>query len=285
VLIGAATGASIAAITGNDIATGALTGAVSAAAFYGAGTLIEGIRVSASMAAVTEAGATNEYAMAAAYQQSVSSLGAASIHAGAGVVSGGVNAAITGSDIGMGALTGGISGGIASGAGNYIPDDFASQFAGRSFVGGITGGITTELSGGDFGEGFVTGAWTAGYAYTFNCSSYRLIQLLEKGGHRVLRYLSKKEAIQARRAGHNVVSETRSEAKALEIAANNGDKTSVRRDIGHSLRNGDTECLIIRQTGLMGIRSGAYRLPVLYSTAFADSRPIWRYGCRIEHVV
>jgi len=182
VVIGAAIGAGVAATTGGDIATGALTGAVSAAAFYGAGTLIEGIRVSASMAAVTEAGAISEYAMAAAYQQSVSSLGAASIHAGAGALAGGVNAAITSDDVAKGAAVGGISSGLGTLSGGLIRDDFGSQLVGRSLIGGVSGGISSTIYGGNFGKGFRQGAMMAGFAVLFNEGADRAWLVIQAGG-------------------------------------------------------------------------------------------------------
>ena len=162
VAIGAAAGASYAAITGGDIATGALTGAVSAACFYAAGGIIGAYGLtSQSLAGVVARSA---------------------IHVAAGGVSGGINAAITGGDVAMGALVGGISAGVAKGLGGYIPGnltgnsyvDFGIGLVEHAAIGGITGGVAAELYGGSFGEGFEQGAMAAGYGYIFNKGGKRI---------------------------------------------------------------------------------------------------------------
>lgn len=89
------------------------------------------------------------------------SLTAVTLHAAAGAVSGGINAGITGDNVGLGALTGGIAGGLGAFVGPHLKDlGYPAQVAGRAFVGGVSGGIGAELAGGDFGQGFVTGATT-----------------------------------------------------------------------------------------------------------------------------
>jgi RHS repeat-associated protein len=137
--------------------------AISALAFYGAGMLIAGLQdgvfgeMCYEVTAVTQAG----------------------INAGAGAISGGINAAITGGDVGKGVLTGGLSAGIAKFAGvglfqssgydeSILSNTPVNQVASRTLVGGVTGGITSEIYGGSFGQGFGQGAYTAGMAYLFN---------------------------------------------------------------------------------------------------------------------
>ena len=118
---------------------------------------------------------------AGAVSSGVSTTGAAGIHAAAGTLSGGINSAITGGDVGLGAITGGISGGIANYTGSFLPNDFGSQFAGRTFSGGVTGGITAEMYGGDFGQGFTQGAATAAAGFLFNhCAHGGCSGLLEQ---------------------------------------------------------------------------------------------------------
>ncbi len=92
-LAGAAFGATMAAINGQDPGMGALTGAITALGFMGAHFATAG--------------------MAEASQ-------AAMVHAGVGAATGAINAAITGSDPGFAALTGGFSGGISGYVGGYL---------------------------------------------------------------------------------------------------------------------------------------------------------------------
>ncbi|MGD8944304.1 MAG: FG-GAP-like repeat-containing protein, partial [Desulfobacterales bacterium] len=91
ILIGAAIGAfiggSVAAITGGDVAEGMLLGAIGGAFFGAAGGIIEHLGVEGTLFAV-------------------------GIHAGAGAASGGINAAITDNDVGLGILVGGLSAGF-----------------------------------------------------------------------------------------------------------------------------------------------------------------------------
>ena len=71
--------------TGGNIWQGALTGAISGAIFYGAGEIVTGLGLGA--------GPTVTFGEQAAI---------AGIHAGAGMVSGALNSAITGGDVGLG---------------------------------------------------------------------------------------------------------------------------------------------------------------------------------------
>ena len=138
---GAAFGAGMAALTGQDPGMGALTGAISAAAFMGA------------------------HAITAQLQGVVQ---AALVHAGAGAASGAVNASITGGDPGLAAASSGISAGIARYAGGYLPKSFPVQFGGRMAIGAVTGGITSTIMGGSFGQGASLGASTAMFGLLFN---------------------------------------------------------------------------------------------------------------------
>jgi RHS repeat-associated protein len=134
--IGAIIGAGMSAVTGGNVLTGAITGAVSGAFFGVAGGIITEYGLQGSLTAVT-------------------------LHAAAGAASGGINAGITVDNVGLGALTGGIAGGLGACAGPYLKDlGYPAQVAGRALVGGVSGGIGAELAGGDFGQGFVTGATT-----------------------------------------------------------------------------------------------------------------------------
>ena len=141
---GAAFGATMAAITGGDVGMGALTGAISAGAFMGA----HAILAQTGLTGVVEA--------------------AALVHGGVGAASGAINAAIAGGDVGMGALTSGVSAGIGRYVGAGLPKSFRAQFLGRMATGAVTGGITSAIAGGDFGQGALMGAWTAGFATVFN---------------------------------------------------------------------------------------------------------------------
>jgi hypothetical protein len=90
------------------------------------------------------------------------------LHTAAGAISGGINAGITGGDIGIGALTGGISAGVANFAGGILPNNIPLQFATRTAIGGLSGGITSSLYGGSFSQGFLYGAGAAAYGYMCN---------------------------------------------------------------------------------------------------------------------
>jgi RHS repeat-associated protein len=145
-VIGAVLGSVTAAIidqTPANVGFGALTGAISGGFFGAAGGIIE-----------NAAG--------------LSGLSKVLIHTAAGMMSGAINAAITGSNVGMGAVTGGISAGIGNVFGQFLPDKFIYQLLGRTLAGGLSGGITAEISGRDFGDGFIFGAQMAAIAYLAN---------------------------------------------------------------------------------------------------------------------
>jgi RHS repeat-associated protein len=117
-----------------------VTAAITAAMFYGAGEIMP---------------------------PGASDFARASIHAGAGALAGGVNAALFGGDIGLGALSGGLSAGMGSYFGNFAP--FGSELLGRAIVGGVTGGSVYAMYGESFMEGFGRGAITSTYVYIYNC--------------------------------------------------------------------------------------------------------------------
>jgi RHS repeat-associated protein len=165
ILIGAAIGAIIgggaAAATDGDVGMGILTGAIGGAFFGAAGGLIEGLEITSAVAQV-------------------------GMHAGAGIASGGINAAITGNDVGLGMLTGGISAGFAEFAGGFIPKfsdkaaNFLVQLAGRSLIGGITGGFTAEIYDGSFSQGFAYGAATGAGGYLCNHVLHDILRGIQK---------------------------------------------------------------------------------------------------------
>ena len=161
---GAALGATISAICGGNPLTGALAGAISGALFFGAGELIGGLNL------VTPGGY---------FTDTTALLEGALIHAGAGAASGAMGAAISGGNVGLGALTGGLSAGAAEGVGGALsgthwfsslqPEDkFFAGLVSRVGVGAVTGGIASEMAGGRFLQGMGQGAWTAAYGFIFN---------------------------------------------------------------------------------------------------------------------
>jgi hypothetical protein len=87
---------------------------------------------------------------------------------GAGAVPGGIDSAITGSDIGLGMLTGAVGAGIGSMTGSILPDRFGYQLVGRVVSGAISGGVVSQIYGGNFWQGFAQGAGTAAAAFLFN---------------------------------------------------------------------------------------------------------------------
>jgi len=136
--IGAAVGATVSAVTGGDIGKGALTGAISGAFFGGAGTIIQTGGLEGVVVAKV------------------------AIHSAAGAISSGINASITGGNIGIEMGIGAVSAGMGSFAGHYLPKDLLIQTGARSLIGGLSGGVAAELYGGNFGRGFQSGAVTAG---------------------------------------------------------------------------------------------------------------------------
>ena len=157
--IGAAVGGITSALFGGDVGKGMITGAISGATFYGAGTIIEaGSLAGSAFTPIQQTG----------------------IHAAAGATSGGINSSITGNNIGMGMVVGGISAGVGNFAGGYLPKNIGYQLVGRTIIGGITGGIAAEIYGADFGEGFKIGAITAAAAVLFNHGLHRSV--IDYGG-------------------------------------------------------------------------------------------------------
>ena len=142
---GAIFNSALAAVTGGDIGEAALTGAVSGGFFGAAGGIIKEVDI-------------------------VSSLGKAGVHTVAGAASGGINAEITGGDVGMGMVTGAMSGGISKYVGSEFLNkaDFGVELAGHTAIGGVIGGVSAEMYGGEFSEGFKSGAQTAVAGLLFN---------------------------------------------------------------------------------------------------------------------
>lgn len=122
---------------------------------------------------------------------------ASAIHFLAGAASGAIGAAITGRNVGLGALTGGVSAGLAEGMGGALSwtqwhKDLAPVekiFAGlvsRVGIGAVTGGVTSEIVRGQFLAGFGQGAWTAAYGFLFNWGLHEgptLMTAGNDGGH------------------------------------------------------------------------------------------------------
>ncbi len=66
-----------------------------------------------------------------------------------------------------------------------------------------------------------------------------IVKLLEKGGEKVIRWISSKAAaVMARKQGETVVMKTRQQAKQVEEAFNEGNKLNITRHKGHTLEDG-----------------------------------------------
>ncbi len=147
IAIGAAIGGVSSAATGGDIVQGMLTGAISGAIFYGAGSFNDFYSITQKFSGVLT-------------------------HIAAGAYSGVFSSTISGSDMGMSVLTGGISGGIANFGGmqltKYGFDSFGEQLVGRVVLGGVSGGISAVIYGGDFGSGFLSGMQTSAIGFFCN---------------------------------------------------------------------------------------------------------------------
>jgi RHS repeat-associated protein len=78
-----------------------------------------------------------------------------------------------------------------------------------------------------------------------------VVQLLKNGGTRVIRTVEQAEAVAARRAGENVLMETRQAAKAVERAASGG-SGELLRDEGHELANGKAGLPHYQTEGMYG---------------------------------
>ncbi len=139
-------------------AMGAVTGAISGGAFHVAGQAIQAGVWTCPLTGISV--------------QTLNPFQQALIHVAAGAISGGINAGISGDDVGFGALSGGLSAGMAkyAGASGMLGSKSLSMksFVGRTIIGGVSSGIAAEIYGGDFGNGFASGAQTAIYAYVFN---------------------------------------------------------------------------------------------------------------------
>jgi hypothetical protein len=125
---------------------GMLTTAITAGIFYGVGSFLEGAFELGGFASQWSGAAKSAFAVG--------------MHFAGGVVSGGINAAITGGDILKGAAVGGFSAGVAKGLGG-------SPLA-RIAVGALAGGIASDWAGGSFSDGAFQGAWTSALAIVFN---------------------------------------------------------------------------------------------------------------------
>ncbi len=154
IIIGAAIGATMSAITGGNILMGALTGGITGGFLGGAGAFVG----FANLTGVTAAG----------------------VYAAAGASAGAINAAISGSNIGIGAVTGGVFAAAAYLMPSNINifsqgpgDDIANQVGAivnreidSSLKGAAFGAAMAGMTGGNIGEGAAMGAaaWAAGSA-------------------------------------------------------------------------------------------------------------------------
>jgi RHS repeat-associated protein len=155
IIIGAALGAVTSAITGSDIGMGALTGAITGGFLAGAGGIVETFKLTG----VVAAGA----------------------YAAAGASAGAINAGISGSDVGIGALSGGAFAAAAyalpapkfkifgEGPADTLANRVGSignRIINSSLTGAAFGGASAGMTGGDVLEGMAMGAagWAAGSA-------------------------------------------------------------------------------------------------------------------------
>ena len=127
------------------IVMGAITGIISGGLFYGAGQIIAG--KTALCAEIT------------------GTVAKSAIHVATGAVSGAINAAITGGDIGQNALISAVSAGIGKGVTSLSKNPDPVYVIGS---GALTGGVTSMIFGGDFAEGAYSGAWTSAIAFVCN---------------------------------------------------------------------------------------------------------------------
>lgn len=164
--IGAVAGAAIAAFTGENIAQGALTGAISGLVFGWAGDIIRTAQI-------------GSHAIKAG------------IHIAAGAASGAINGAISGGDMATGMLTGAVSAGTAKygglklfDAGGLLTGTMSGlnpcvrhgvQLVAYSAMGGMAGGVSAQLYGGGFADGFAYGAKMAAYGYMFNWFGEKMV--------------------------------------------------------------------------------------------------------------
>ncbi|WDE13665.1 PQQ-binding-like beta-propeller repeat protein [Thalassomonas haliotis] len=126
---GAISGAAGAAVNGGNILKGALTGAVSAAAFYGVGTAFQGVDTSFG---------------------SVGYFGKVAAHG----LTGGVMAKLQGGKFSQGFAAAGVTQAFSRGI------DSLKTYGARVTTAAILGGTASKLSGGKFANGAVTGAFS-----------------------------------------------------------------------------------------------------------------------------
>ncbi|MEW6221569.1 MAG: RHS repeat-associated core domain-containing protein [Thermodesulfobacteriota bacterium] len=163
--IASSVGTALGTITGNGIAQGL-------ALEMNGGDFLDGFKVAAlsyATSTVTAAG----FDFAGDLLVGVSNpLAQAGIHLAMGAATGAINAAITGTDVGQGALLGGLSAGGAKLFGEtfgcYLPDNHLSQMASRAIVGGIIAGVVSDENGDTFFAGFMYGANVGIMAYMYN---------------------------------------------------------------------------------------------------------------------
>ena len=175
-------------MSGGNIGLGALTGAITAGAFLGAGSIIN------SMGLLSTVGGPSMGQI----------MGASAIHFVAGAASGAVDAAITGGNAGTGAIESGVSAGVAEGVGvglGLLPDEsggwlsnlqpvdkFIAGLGVTTTLGSLAGGVTAELEGGNFGQGMAQGVWTAAYGFIFNSTVHGMALFIQNG--RIIYYVS-----------------------------------------------------------------------------------------------
>ena len=134
-VMGGTIGGATSAAMGGNIGQGILTGAISGAVFGGIGSWAHANQIGTTMRAFA--------------------------HGIGGAVTGGINSAITGGDIGRGALVSGLSAGLGVKFGG-------TNLISRSAFGAVMGGAVSAASGGDFWSGAQQGATTAAVAYMAN---------------------------------------------------------------------------------------------------------------------
>ena len=167
-VVGAALGASLSALSGGNPLIGALTGAIARCLYAGAGSLAQALNL------VSQSGV---------YASTQALIEASLLHAAAGAVSGSIGAAMTGGNVGSGALSGGISAGVACGVGGALmgtnwfsslqpEEQFFAGLVSQAGIGAVTGGVTSEIVCGQFLHGFGQGAWTAAYGFIFNWTAH-----------------------------------------------------------------------------------------------------------------
>ncbi len=147
----------------NSVKAG-VTATITAAAFYGAGEYIQHLQDVGQLADAA-------YVVSRGTQ--------VAIHIAAGATAGGINAAITGGDVGLGIATGGISAGMGSYFRDFTP--FGSEVAGHAIIGGITGGTIHAMYGGSFSTGFGQGAVTSVFELWYNSDQHPGITKMTKG--------------------------------------------------------------------------------------------------------